>query len=128
MGGFFAGHIVDRWGRKIGILTSAAIVLISCILHATSTTLAQFFVARVLVGVAKAVDVAAVPTYLVELAPPSRRGFVAGLYWACWLLGAIISSGVGYGARSVTGQWSWRIICICVSPFQIEYPPLQAMF
>lgn len=87
----------------------------SCALLSTSTTQAQFFVGRILVGVAKAIDVAAVPTYLVELAPPSRRGFVAGLYWTCWLLGAIISSAVGYGARSIGGDWSWRVICIVMS-------------
>ena len=115
IGGLFAGHVVDRWGRKMGILLSALIVLVSCVLHSTSTTLAQLFVARILVGFAKSLDVASVPTYLVELAPPAHRGFIAGLYWACWLLGAIISAGVGYGARSVTGQWSWRIICICMS-------------
>ncbi|GKT97547.1 hypothetical protein Ct61P_15397 [Colletotrichum tofieldiae] len=115
VGGLFAGHVVDRWGRKGGIFISSTLVLVSCILLSTSTTRAQFFVGRVLVGVAKAIDIAAVPTYLVELAPPSRRGFVGGLYWACWLLGAIISSAVGYGARSVAGEWSWRLICICMA-------------
>jgi len=112
---FFAGHIADKWGRKMGILISACIVLVASAILSTANTRAQFFVGRILVGAAKAVDVAAVPTYLVELSPPSRRGFVAGLYWACWLLGAIISAGVGYGARSVAGHWSWRIICIVMS-------------
>lgn len=115
MAGFFAGHIVDRLGRKGGILVSSSIVLVSCVLHSTATHKAQFFVARILVGIAKSVDIASVPTYLVELAPPKKRGFVAGMYWACWLLGAIISSGVGYGARSVSGSWAWRIICICMA-------------
>lgn len=113
--GFFVGSIVDKFGRKGGIFVSSCIVLVSCILHSTATTKAQLFVGRILVGIAKSVDVAAVPTYLVELAPPTRRGFVAGLYWACWLLGAIISSAVGYGARSISGDWSWRLICICMS-------------
>ncbi|KAJ3543226.1 hypothetical protein NM208_g3686 [Fusarium decemcellulare] len=113
--GFFVGTIVDKRGRKGGILVASLIVLVSCILHSTATTKAQLFVARILIGVAKSVDVAAVPTYLVELAPPTRRGFVAGLYWACWLLGAILSSAVGYGARSISGNWSWRLICICMA-------------
>ncbi|KAK7418775.1 hypothetical protein QQX98_003793 [Neonectria punicea] len=113
--GLFAGAIVDRSGRKGGILVSSCIVLVSCILHSTATTKAQLFVARILVGFAKSVDIAAVPTYLVELAPPSRRGFVAGLYWACWLLGAIISSAIGYGARSLSGDWAWRLICVCMA-------------
>lgn len=113
--GFFVGSIVDKWGRKGGILISSIVVLISCILHSTATVRAQFFVARVLVGVAKSIDVAAVPTYLVELAPHKHRGFVAGLYWTCWLLGAIISASVGYGARSIGGDWSWRTICIAMA-------------
>ncbi|KAH7000945.1 general substrate transporter [Ilyonectria destructans] len=113
--GLFAGAIVDRLGRKGGILLSASIVLLSCILHSTATHKAQLFVGRILVGFAKSVDIAAVPTYLVELAPPSRRGFVAGLYWACWLLGAIISSAIGYGARSLSGDWAWRLICVCMA-------------
>ncbi|KAI1869758.1 hypothetical protein JX265_001990 [Neoarthrinium moseri] len=114
-GGFFAGHIVDRWGRKGGILAAAVIVLIATAIHATSTTLPQFFVGRILVGIAKSVDIAAVPTYLAELAPPGKRGLVGGLYWTCWLLGAIISSAVGYAARGVGGDWSWRIICIAMA-------------
>ncbi len=115
VGSLFAGSIVDKWGRKGGILTASCIVLIATILHSTATTKAQFFVARIVVGVAKAVDIAAVPTYLVELAPPKRRGFVAGLYWTCWLLGAIMSSAVGYGARRADGDWTWRIVCICMA-------------
>lgn len=113
--GLFAGAIVDKIGRKGGILLSASIVLLSCILHSTATHKAQLFVGRILVGFAKSVDIAAVPTYLVELAPPSRRGFVAGLYWACWLLGAIVSSAIGYGARSLSGDWAWRLICVCMA-------------
>lgn len=113
--GLFVGSIVDKFGRKGGILTSSCIVLVSCILHSTATTKAQLFVGRILLGIAKSVDIAAVPAYLVELAPPSRRGFVAGLYWACWLLGAIISAAVGYGARSISGSWSWRLICVCMA-------------
>ncbi|KAH7157379.1 general substrate transporter [Dactylonectria estremocensis] len=113
--GMFAGAIVDKLGRKGGILVSSCIVLLSCILHSTATHKAQLFVGRILVGFAKSVDIAAVPTYLVELAPPSRRGFVAGLYWACWLLGAIISAAVGYGARSMSGDWAWRLLCVCMA-------------
>ncbi|RSL59541.1 hypothetical protein CEP54_007250 [Fusarium duplospermum] len=113
--GFFVGALVDKYGRKMGILISSCLVLVACVLHSTATTKAQLFIGRIIVGIAKSVDVASVPTYLVELAPPTRRGFVAGLYWACWLLGAIISSAVGYGARSIAGSWSWRLICICMA-------------
>ncbi|KAI1768610.1 MFS general substrate transporter [Hypoxylon sp. FL1150] len=115
VGSLFAGSIVDKFGRKGGIFTACCIVLVATILHSTATTLAQFFVARIVVGFAKAIDIASVPTYLVELAPPNRRGFVAGLYWTCWLLGAIISSSVGYGARQYGGDWTWRIVCICMA-------------
>ncbi|KAI2608596.1 MFS general substrate transporter [Hypoxylon fragiforme] len=123
VGSLFAGHIVDRFGRKGGILTASCIVLIATVLHSTATTKAQFFVARIVVGFAKAIDIASVPTYLVELAPPKRRGFVAGLYWTCWLLGAIISSSVGYGARQAGGDWTWRIVCICMAA-----PALSCIF
>lgn len=111
-GGFFAGSIVDRFGRKGGILASACTALIACILLSTATTQAQFFVGRICVGLSKAIDVASVPTYLVEMAPPNRRGLISGFYWTCWLLGAIIASAVGYGARGIGGDWSWRTICI----------------
>ncbi|EPE03014.1 hexose transporter [Ophiostoma piceae UAMH 11346] len=64
IGGLFSGHVVNRWGRKTGILLSALIVLHS---------------------------------------PFDIHDFGAAF------------PGVGYGARSVTGQWSWRIIYICMS-------------
>ncbi|KAI1456416.1 general substrate transporter [Annulohypoxylon moriforme] len=115
VGSLFAGSIVDKWGRKGGILTSSCIVLIATILHSTSTTRGQFFTARIVFGFAKAIDIASVPTYLVEMSPPKYRGFVSGLYWTCWLAGAIISAAVGYGARLVDGDWSWRIVCICMA-------------
>ncbi|CAK7245895.1 MAG: hypothetical protein STHCBS139747_007500 [Sporothrix thermara] len=113
--GLFSGMIVDKWGRKKGILISSIIVLIACILLSTAHTKAQFFVGRVVVGIAKAIDVSAVPTYLVELAPTKGRGFIAGIYWACWLLGSIIAAAVGYGARTAPGNWSWRIVCIVMA-------------
>ncbi|KAF1974753.1 MFS general substrate transporter [Bimuria novae-zelandiae CBS 107.79] len=52
----FAGVLVDRYGRKGGILIASVIVLLACVLHATATTKAQFFVGRVLVGIAKAIS------------------------------------------------------------------------
>ncbi|XDG10290.1 hypothetical protein ABKA04_009905 [Annulohypoxylon sp. FPYF3050] len=115
VGSLFAGYIVDKWGRKGGIMTASCIVLVATALHSTATTRAQFFVARIVFGFAKAIDIASVPTYLVELSPPKHRGFVSGLYWTCWLVGAIISAAVGYGARRVGGDWSWRIVCICMA-------------
>ena len=111
----FSGVIVDKWGRKKGILISSLINLVACVLISTAHSKAQFYVGRVVVGIAKGIDVAAVPTYLVELATPKARGFIAGIYWACWLLGSIIAAAVGYGARQVDGNWSWRIVCIVMA-------------
>jgi sugar porter (SP) family MFS transporter len=114
-GSFVAGILVDRYGRKGGILISSCVALLACIILSTTQTRAQFFVGRILVGVSKAIDIAAVPTYLVEIAPPRFRGLVAGFYWTCWLLGAILASAVGYGARSIGGDMSWRAICIVMA-------------
>ncbi|KAJ5387735.1 hypothetical protein N7509_010276 [Penicillium cosmopolitanum] len=64
----------DRWGRRKVIFISNVITIIGAILMATSFSLAQFVVGRLVLGVGIGGYVATVPVWQSEISPAHMRG------------------------------------------------------
>jgi MFS family permease len=75
------GGLSDRYGRKLVLLAGIAGVIIATIIQATSTTLAQFIVSRLVVGFAGMFVVQPAPLLIAELAYPTHRGKYTAAYW-----------------------------------------------
>ena len=68
------GWLSDRFGRKLVLLAGLVGVIVATIIQATSTTLAQFIVSRLVVGAAGMLVVQPAPMLIAELAYPTHRG------------------------------------------------------
>lgn len=87
---------------------------------------------RFTLGFGVAITSCAGPTYVSELAHPSYRGLLTGVYNTFWFVGGIPGTFIPYGTNKFEGSISWRIpiwcqmigagIVLISSPFLPETP------
>src|SRR6476660_4732875 len=87
LGGFMFGHIGDRFGRRRTMLMSVALMTMTMLCTALLPTHAQvgaaagwlLFLLRCVMGFSVGGEYIAVVAYLLEGAPPNRRGLITSL-------------------------------------------------
>ncbi|GIK01960.1 hypothetical protein Aspvir_006003 [Aspergillus viridinutans] len=105
----FCGLIADGLGRRWCIFLGCLIVLIGTAVQGSANHLGQFIAGRFILGFGASIASAAGPTYTVELAHPTHRGFMAGMYNNFWWLGNIIAGWTTYGTNlHYSDSWAWR--------------------
>src|SRR6204780_1516705 len=122
LGGMVFGHIGDRFGRRRTILLSVAIMTIAMFGTALLPTHAQagavagwlLFLLRCIMGFSVGGEYNAIVAYLLEGAPPDRRGLIASMASASSEIGGLFAVGVCLlTANSMSPEnldsWGWRI-------------------
>lgn len=122
VGAIVFGHIGDRRGRRPMLLLSMAIMSGAMLLTALLPTHAQIgplaawllILLRCVMGFSVGGEYTGVVAYLLESAPPGRRGLVASLAAAASEVGALLAVGVSALTVSLLSEatlqaWGWRI-------------------
>jgi MFS family permease len=122
VGGILIGLYADRKGRKaalqlIMLLMTAAIALIAFAPTYASIGIAApliIVLARLLQGLATGGEFASATSFLVEIAPPGRRGFYGSLQMMGQSLAALVGATVGMVMTQILtseqiDQWGWRL-------------------
>jgi MHS family proline/betaine transporter-like MFS transporter len=122
LGAIVFGHIGDRMGRRFTLLISMIIMTVAMLLLGLLPTYAQIGAAsgwlllllRCIMGFAVGGEYTGVVAYLLESAPPRRRGLIASLAAAASEVGALLAVGVAaLTVHSVSeaqlATWGWRI-------------------
>ena len=91
-----AGLLADRVGRRPSSFVGASVIGLSCIGYALAGA-STIFLARILNGLGWGAVTAATATVAADLAPPSRRGFVLGIY------GTV--TGIALAVGPAAGNW-----------------------
>ena len=73
-GALVAGPLTDHFGRKILLITDAAIYAVGSILSAVTVDAGMLLASRTLIGLAIGADSAIATAYIAEFAPRNRRG------------------------------------------------------
>lgn len=120
----FIGSLADKYGRRKVLLCGIIGIIVATIIQASSTTLAQFIVSRLVVGAAGMFVVQPAPLLIAELAYPTHRGKYTAAYWTLYYGGAILAAWTTYGCQSFASDWSWRVPTI----LQAGYPLVQLAF
>jgi MFS family permease len=95
----FCGLLADGYGRRVCIFVGCFIVLIGTAIQASAHGRGQFIGGRFILGMGAALASAAGPAYTVEMAHPSYRGTMAGMYNTFWWLGNILAGWTTYGTN-----------------------------
>ena len=122
LGAMVFGHVGDRHGRRTTMLLSVALMTLAMLATALLPTHAQagaiagwlLLVLRCVMGFSVGGEYAVVIAYLLEGAPPGRRGLVASLASAASEVGALLAVGIASLTVSLTSaaaldSWAWRI-------------------
>lgn len=96
-------------------------IIIGSIIAASSFSLAQVVVGRLILGSGIQFMTVAAPAYSMEIAPPQWRGRCTGFYNCGWFGGSIPAALVTYGCQYINNDWSWRapFICQCFACFVV---------
>jgi MHS family proline/betaine transporter-like MFS transporter len=122
LGAAVFGHVGDRHGRRTSMLLSVALMTGAMLLTALLPTHAQagaiagglLLILRCVMGFSVGGEYAVVVAYLLESAPPNRRGLVASLASAASEVGGLLAVGiasltVAHVSAPDLDAWGWRI-------------------
>jgi MFS family permease len=85
------------------------ITLIGVVLQTAAQNVGMFIGCRLLIGFGLSIATMAAPVLITELAFPTHRAPMTGLFNSSWYLGSIVAAWVTYGTFRIESTWSWRI-------------------
>ncbi len=122
LGAIAFGHLGDRLGRKKALVVSVALMAVPTGLMALLPTYAQagataavlLVFLRLLQGFSVGGEFTGSIIFLVEHAPPSRRGFIGSWAGFSTNVGCLLGAGVGAFLvtvlqRQAVEEWAWRL-------------------
>jgi MHS family proline/betaine transporter-like MFS transporter len=122
LGAIVFGHVGDRYGRRVTMLASMALMSLAMLATALLPTHAQvgpaagwmLLALRCLMAFSVGGEYTGVVAYLVEGAPVHRRGFVTSLASAASEIGALMAAGISAATLALLDEaslmdWGWRI-------------------
>lgn len=107
VGCLIAGSVSDKYGRKPGLLISAAIFALSSLAMAFSSTRDLFIGARFCAGMGVGMASMLSPMYIAEISPAHIRGRMVAINQLTIVLGILITNLVNYTLRNY-GDDAWR--------------------
>ncbi|KAJ5643313.1 uncharacterized protein N7484_005820 [Penicillium longicatenatum] len=124
--------IGDRLGRPKTMLVAGVICTIGVVIQASTYSLAQILVGRIVTGVGIGLYTGTVPMYVSESSSATKRGQLVLVEGVFALSGLAIASWVNFGMFYTTGSVSWRfpialqlvfiIIIVSLTPWLPESP------
>lgn len=95
LGAIPAGMLSDKWGRKPFLLLTGPMYFLSWIVIFFSKSYVVFLIVRLVQGLAVSIVFTVLPVYLGEIASPSQRGRMAGIFSIGWFLGFFLEYCLG---------------------------------
>ncbi|MFF0628579.1 sugar porter family MFS transporter [Streptomyces sp. NPDC004296] len=104
LGACLSSRIAERLGRRQAVIWAAAIFSTGAVLAAIAPEVWTLGIARLILGLAVGLASQAVPLYVAELAPPTRRGGLVVAFQLAITLGILAAYLSGY---LLSESWRW---------------------
>lgn len=102
-----AGSVAEKYGRRPGLLTAAAIFTISSFAMAFAPGRDLFIAARFAAGIGVGMASMLSPMYIAEIAPAHLRGRMVAINQLTVVIGILVTNLVNYTLRN-SGDDAWR--------------------
>ncbi|KAI9929516.1 hypothetical protein ASPWEDRAFT_110586 [Aspergillus wentii DTO 134E9] len=100
---------IGEWlGRRKMLMAGGAIMVVGTIILATSSTVAQLIVGRIVTGVGNGMNSSSAPVYQSECSPANIRGTLLTLQGTMTILGLCIATWLDYGTSFTESSFQWR--------------------
>jgi MFS family permease len=110
LGAVLGGWPTDRLGRKRTLLLIGGLFVGGSVWPAVADGVYSFMAARFLGGVGIGVSTVAAPLYIAEIAPPDRRGRLAGMFQFNIVFGILVAFLSNYLLAGLgDGAWRWML-------------------
>ena len=107
LGSLLGGVPTEVFGRRKTLLSIGSLYLISALWSALANDPYSFFIARFIGGVGVGISTVAAPLYISEIAPPGRRGRLAGMFQFNIVFGILVAL-LSNALIAGIGENSWR--------------------
>ncbi|PVH14839.1 uncharacterized protein CXQ87_005115 [Candidozyma duobushaemuli] len=111
IGGILLSKIADVRGRRIGIMSAMLIYVVGIIIQiASQYAWYQYFIGRLITGLAVGIVSVVCPLFIGESAPKHLRGTLVCCFQLCITLGIFLGYCTNYGTKEAyTDSRTWRI-------------------
>ncbi len=110
LGSLIGGWPTDRFGRKNTLISIGALYFVSAVWSGLATDVYSFMVARFIGGLGVGISTVTAPLYISEIAPPERRGRLAGMFQFNIVFGILVAFLSNYLIGIAMGEGGWRWI------------------
>ncbi|KAJ5771387.1 lactose permease [Penicillium nucicola] len=107
----FVGPVSDRWGRRAGMFVGSIIVITGTVVTSRAVNHGMFMGGRFVLGFGVCFVNVSGPVYVGEMAHPTWRGPLSGLYNCFWYIGSIVAAWVVYGTKNQIDGWRTPLYC-----------------
>lgn len=107
LGSLLGGWPTDRFGRRPTLLSIGVLYFVSAVWSGLATDVYSFIAARFLGGIGVGVSTIAAPLFISEIAPPARRGQLAGMFQFNIVFG-IVMAFLSNALLAGLGEHAWR--------------------
>ena len=108
LGSLVGAFPTDAFGRRKTLIWIGALYLISSVWSATAGNVNAFIIARLLGGLGIGISTVASPLFISEIAPPAKRGRLAGMFQFNIVFGILVAFLSNYLIGKYMGENAWR--------------------
>lgn len=115
IGSLVGGWPTDHFGRKKTLLVIGVLYFVSAVWSGLATDVYSLMIARFLGGLGVGVSTVAAPLYISEIAPPEKRGRLAGMFQFNIVFGILVALLSNYLLGGLgENSWRWMLGIECV--------------
>ncbi|HEU5124814.1 MAG TPA: sugar porter family MFS transporter [Verrucomicrobiae bacterium] len=107
LGSLLGGWPTDRFGRKLTLLWIGVLYVVSALGCGFATGVYSFIAARFIGGLGIGISTVAAPLYISEIAPPTHRGRLAGMFQFNIVFGIVVAFLSNFLLENI-GENAWR--------------------
>ncbi|KAL9052710.1 MAG: hypothetical protein Q9162_005211 [Coniocarpon cinnabarinum] len=108
IGSLFVLFVGERTGRRTMIMLGGTTMIIGTIILASSYSIAQLIVGRIVTGFGNGINSSTIPVYQSEASPASMRGVFLTFNGTITIFGLVITCWLDYGTSFYETEVQWR--------------------